>query len=102
MKAVSGLRQLGENREHVSEAAVGDPHLLTVEDVVRAIALRVALVRAASASEPGPVPSAHRRRSSHRWRAGAGNAPSDRRAEIDDRQRADGGVRPKREPAMRA
>ena len=44
---------LGEDDEDVGEAAVGDPHLLAVEDEA-AVGLRVARGRAPSASEPEP------------------------------------------------
>ena len=43
---------LGEDGEEVGEAAVGDPHLLAVEDVVRAVGESTARVRALMASEP--------------------------------------------------
>ena len=42
----------GEDGVEIGRAAVGDPHLLAVEDVVLAVGAQVGARRAASASEP--------------------------------------------------
>jgi hypothetical protein len=54
MNAVNAVAvHLGEDDEHVGEAAVGDPHLLAVQHQLPSAWL-VARVLAASASDPDP------------------------------------------------
>ena len=70
----------GEDGEQVGEAAVGDPHLLAVEDVVLAVGARAR--RGCGSSwrrSRRRTRRARRRRSIRRWRAWAGTSASARR-----------------------